>query len=380
MNVKTYIYKEGVWDIKFDTSFDSANTLVLILSSLESTIIQEKVFSISKLFSNSIIIGSSTSGEIYKDEVYEDIIVVSVVKFNTTILKNHVCKSINSSNSYQDGVDIANELSGDGLKGIFVLSDGLQTNGSQLTQGISSVIKSSVVVSGGLAGDRDKFESTWIIENGVLKDASVLAVGFYGEAIHFETASKGGWDRLGLFRIVTKSKDNVLYELDGKPALEIYKRYLGDKADELPGSGLLFPLEIKDDVDATESKVRTILSVDEQENSITFAGDIPQNSHVTFMKANFDRLVDGAGESAEMLNLHEYKNEELLCIAISCVGRKLVLKSRIDEEVEAVEEVLPPKTHIIGFYSYGEISLLASGVCDLHNQTMTLTAIWESDA
>ena len=380
MQTNLYIYKEQKWDNKFDILLDSTNTLILIFASLDASKVQNEVLNIATLFPNSIIIGASTSGEIFKEDVFDDTIVVSVTKFKSTILKHNVCKTIGNDTSYQDGVSIANELYSDNLKGIFILSDGLLTNGSNLTHGISSVIKSSIVVSGGLAGDKDKFEKTWIIKDGILKDSSVCAVGFYGKNIHFEAASKGGWDSLGLCRTVTKSKDNILYELDGKPALEIYKRYLGDKAKELPASGLLFPLELREGSDTQESKVRTVLGIDESNQSITFAGNIPQDSQVTLMKANFNRLVDGAGKSAEALNLSNYKNEPLLCIAISCVGRKLLLKSRIDEEVEAVTGILPKNANILGFYSYGEISPLASGKCDLHNQTMTLTAIWESDA
>ena len=380
MQTNLYIYKEQKWDNKFDISLDSANTLILIFSSLDQSKVQENVSNIATLFPNSIIIGASTSGEIFKEDVFDDTIIVSITKFQSTKLKNHICNTISNDTSYEDGVDIANKLYSDDLKGIFILSDGLSTNGSKLTDGICSVLKSSVVVSGGLAGDKDKFEKTWIIDRGTLKDSSVCAIGFYGENIHFEAASKGGWDSLGLRRTVTRSKDNILYELDGKPALEIYKRYLGDKAKELPASGLLFPLELREGSDTKESKVRTVLGIDESNQSITFAGNIPQGSQVTLMKANFNRLVDGAGKSAEALNLSKYTNEPLLCIAISCVGRKLVLKSRIDEEVEAVKEILPKNTNLLGFYSYGEISPLASGRCDLHNQTMTLTAIWESNA
>ncbi len=380
MQTALYLYKEKNWNTKFDISLDSKNTLILIFASLDEHKVQEEVSNIATLFPNSIVIGASTSGEILKEDVFDDTIVVSVTKFQLTKLKNHSCKTIGNDTSYQDGVSIANELYNNNLKGIFILSDGLQTNGSKLTYGISSVVKSSVVVSGGLAGDKDKFEKTWVIENGILKESAVCAVGFYGDNIHFEAASKGGWDSLGLSRTVTKSKDNILYELDGKPALEIYKRYLGDKAKELPASGLLFPLELREGVDTKESKVRTVLGIDESNQSITFAGNIPQGAEVTLMKANFNRLVDGAGKSAEELNFSNYNDEPLLCIAISCVGRKLLLKSRIDEEIEAVKEVLPKDANIVGFYSYGEISPLASGICDLHNQTMTLTAIWESDA
>lgn len=380
MNVRTHIYKQQKWDSQFEPLLDSKNTLILIFASLEEEIVQQEVLEIAKVFPSSIIFGASTSGEILNSEVYDESIVVSVTKFQSTTLHNHTCKTIGNDTSYEDGVSIAKRLNNDNLQGIFVLSDGLKTNGSKLTHGIASVLDSDVVVSGGLAGDKDKFEKTWIIDNGTLKESSVCAVGFYGDNIHFEAASKGGWDSLGLQRVVTKSKDNILYELDGKPALDIYKRYLGDKAKELPASGLLFPLQIKEEGNAEESKVRTVLAIDETNRSITFAGDIPQGAHVTFMKANFNRLVNGAGESAEMLDFSNYHGEPLLCIAISCVGRKLVLKSRIDEEIEAIEEVLPKNANIVGFYSYGEISPLASGRCSLHNQTMTLTAIWESDA
>ena len=380
MQLATYINKDNKWSEAFDTSLDSVNTLILIFASLEEEKVKEEVLNIAKLFPSSIISGASTSGEIFDDEVYDDAIVVSIAKFQSTILKNHICKSISNETSYEDGVGIAKELFHNNLKGIFILSDGLQTNGSKLTQGIASVVNSDIVVSGGLAGDKDKFEKTWIIENGKLKNSVVCAVGFYGENIHFKAASKAGWDSLGLTRVVTKSKDNILYEFDGKPALEIYKRYLGEKAKKLPGSALLFPLELKDESTSKESIVRSVLGVNEEDNSLIFAGDIPQGSHVTFMKANFNRLINGAGESAEELDFSKHNNEELLCIAISCVGRKLVLKSRIDEEVEAIEDILPKDAQIIGFYSYGEISPLDSGVCSLHNQTMTLTTIWESNA
>ncbi len=380
MQVATYLYKDNQWNKKLDTSLDSKNTLILIFASLEEEKVKEELLNIAKLFPLSIISGASTSGEIFDDEVYDDTIVVSIAKFQSTTLKNHACKPISNETSYEDGVDIAKELFHDNLQGIFVLSDGLKTNGSKLTKGIASIVHSNVVVSGGLAGDKAMFERTWIIEKDTFKDSFVCAVGFYGDNVHFQATSKGGWDSLGLTRVVTKSKDSIVYEFDGKPALEIYKRYLGDKVKDLPENALLFPLKLRDESTTEETVVRTILGINEQENSLIFAGDISQGSHVTFMKANFNHLVYGAGESAEKLDFSQYTVETLLCIAISCVGRKLVLKSRIDEETEAIKEVLPENANIIGFYAYGEISPLASGICDLHNQTMTLTAIWESNA
>ena len=385
MKNSIHIFQNGSFDKPLDMTLDSPQTLVLVFASAPKEKVETVVENLKEIYAQAVIVGASTSGEIYHDSVYEESIVVSVSRFEQTRLKlqdgDEYC-GITPQNSFEKGVKIAQALKNDRLKGIFILADGLHTNGSKLTQGIASVIGSEAVVSGGLAGDMDRFEETWVIKNAQIVSKEVCAVGFYGEAIRFVAASKGGWDRLGLTRVVTKSVDNVVYEFDGKPALEIYKRYLGEKAKELPGSALLFPLELLENGNSDETKVRTIVGIDEASQSMTFAGDIPEGSHVTFMKANFERLIEGAGESASLLDLSSYGEGkgDLLCIAISCVGRKLVLKSRIDEEIEAIEDVLPDNANVVGFYSYGEISPLASGTCDLHNQMMTLTAIWEDDA
>jgi hypothetical protein len=379
MLLETYLYTDK-WDKTLNSELDSSNTLVIVFASSKVELIKTPLLELSETFCNSVIIGASTAGEIYQDELYEDSLVVSVMKFEHTELRNSLCTLISADNSFEDGVNIAKDLYRDDLKAIFVLSDGLNANGSKLTEGLSSLIPSHIPVTGGLAADDDRFEQTWVLVDNKPMSGFVCAVGLYGDSIHIAHASKGGWDRLGIERIVTKSKDNVLYELDKQPALEIYKKYLGEKAEGLPATGLLFPLELRDEASSNESKVRTILAVNEEDQSITFAGDIPEGSHVTLMKANYNRIIDGASEAAENLQLNDYKDENILSIAISCVGRRLVLKSRVEEELEAILEVVPPKTKQIGFYSYGEISPLASGKCDLHNQTMTLTLIWESDA
>jgi hypothetical protein len=182
----------------------------------------------------------------------------------------------------------------------------------------------------------------------------------------------------GIERRITKSKANVLYELDGQPALELYKKYLGEQSKNLPLSALSFPLSIKTDRD--EDIIRTVIAINEDENAMTFAGNVPQQSTASFMKANPDRVIEGAYEAALNLNLEGYKNERLLVIAVSCIGRKLLLKQRVEEELEAILKVMPKNTLQIGMYSFGEISPARSNYCELHNQTMTLTAIWEKDA
>lgn len=247
-------------------------------------------------------------------------------------------------------------------------------------KGLNDTLGGDVVVTGGLAGDGTDFKRTWVIKDRAPQSGYVTAVGFYGDHIRLGHGSKGGWDKFGPERKVTKSDGNILYELDGRPALQLYKEYLGDRASGLPATGLLFPLAIRSSNTDGKVLVRTILAVDEAAQSMTFAGDLPEGVLAQLMRANFDRLIQGASEAAT-LTLHNQEqagtSSPTLSIAISCVGRRLVLGERTEEEIEATLDILPNGSSQVGFYSYGEISPYASRACDLHNQTMTVTTITE---
>jgi hypothetical protein len=241
-----------------------------------------------------------------------------------------------------------------------------------------SLLPRGVTVTGGLAGDGDRFQSTWTVCDSKPIARSICAVGLYGDKIRIGHGSKGGWDLFGPERRVTRSRGNVLFEIDRRPALALYKEYLGERAAGLPATGLLFPLALRRDSNDQHQLVRTILAVDEKDQSMTFAGDVPEGSLVQLMRANFDRLIEGASLAAAMAGEDTPEPNDVLAIAISCVGRRLVLGERAEEEVEAVLGSLPKGARQVGFYSYGEISPIVGGNCDLHNQTMTLTTIREA--
>ena len=321
--------------------------------------------------------GCSTSGEIWGTEIKDESLTFGIVQFENTETKTAAAPVCDPTQSFHAGESLGRTLLRPDLRGVLVLSDGLHVNGSELVRGLNAVLPESVVVTGGLAGDGVKFQRTWVLHEGKPQEKMVTAVGFYGDRIHIGHGSKGGWDIFGPERKVTRSEGNVLFELDGKPALQLYKDYLGDRANGLPATGLFFPLTIRSQNDQDKQIVRTILAVDEPTQSMTFAGDIPEGSLAQLMRANFDRLVAGASQAATLTGMNTSDHQSTLAIAISCVGRRLVLGERTEEEIEATLDVLPPHTQQIGFYSYGEISPYANGACDLHNQTMTLTTISE---
>lgn len=320
--------------------------------------------------------GCSSAGEILGGTISDDSLSVATVQFSHSQHRATWATIESASDSESVGRCLGERLQGAQLRGILVLSDGMHVNGSALVNGLRASVAPGVVITGGLAGDGARFAETWVLRGDAPASRFVCAVGLYGDRLALGCSSGGGWDVFGPERRITRSADNVLFELDGKPALELYKTYLGERAAELPASALLFPLSIRPE-GSDHSVVRTILAVDEPANTMTFAGDVPEGYRAQLMRANLERLIAGSGGAASALRGSARFGDHTLAIAISCVGRRLVLGERAEEEVEASLTELPPGTQQIGFYSYGEIS--PSGVlgCDLHNQTMTLTTISE---
>ena len=327
------------------------------------------------------IVFCSTSGEIADIDVYDNAISAIVIQFEKTEVKAIRQNQLDFENSEDLGKSLIQDLDRGDLSHVFVLSDGQVVNGSKLVTGMNSVRRERTTITGGLAGDGIDFKKTLVGLNDMPKEGEVVAIGFYGENLKIGYGSMGGWDEFGKKRNVTKSEKNVLHELNGESALKLYKEYLGEAADELPGAALYYPLGIQriDDETGESFVVRTILSIDEEAQTMTFAGDIPEGYTAQLMKRNTKRLINGA-EIAAKNALKTLGTEEApdLAILVSCVGRKVVLGQNIEEEVEAVRELMGEETAITGFYSYGEIAPKPQfSNCDLHNQTMTITTFKE---
>jgi hypothetical protein len=332
---------------------------------------------VKSLFPEGYIVFGTTSGEILKDEIHEKSVVLTAIEFeNSSFLVRTKNIGDFQNNSLKLGESLVNEFAKEGLRYLFLVSEGSMVNGSALIKGVESNKDKSVGLSGGLCGDDDRFEKTLASYNENPKQGEIVAIGFYGEQLEVTSSSYGGWTAFGPERIVTKSEDNLLYELDGKPALDLYKRYLGKQAKELPKSALLYPLSVRSSRDQ-EPIIRTILNIDEAQNTMILAGDIPLGSFVQLMMSTVEDIADGAKIAAEF-SMRNRKNKPELAVLVSCVGRKLVMDQRTEEEVEEVISIIGQQAAVCGFYSYGEMAPFAgSDFCRLHNQTMTLTLFSE---
>ncbi|WP_262732247.1 FIST signal transduction protein [Gaetbulibacter sp. NE] len=328
-------------------------------------------------FPDGHLVFGSTSGDITSQFVSDDSITVTAIEFERSTFQIKRSNVLNSDlDSFKTGQDLVNQFDQEGLKHVFVISEGSFINGSQLTKGMNAASDNELLVTGGLCGDAARFEKTLAAYNENPKQGEIIAIGFYGETFEASFAIHGGWTPFGPERIVTSSESNVLFELDGQPALDLYKKYLGEKSKELPAAALLYPLNVLS-ANEKQSYVRTILNIDEETNAMVLAGDIPENSRVQLMMTNVDNIAN-ASELAAKQAIEKRKTKPQLALLVSCIGRKLVLDQRVEEEIEEVVSIVGNDTTICGFYSYGEIAPFNLEInCQLHNQTMTITLISE---
>ncbi|MCB4799402.1 FIST signal transduction protein [Neotamlana laminarinivorans] len=353
------------------------NPLVLVFGNRflleEDTIYKE----VKEIFPTGNIVFASTSGDITAESVDDNSVTITAIEFEKSTYEIKTSNVANlTEDSFKTGEDIVKQFNTENLKFIFIVSEGSFINGSQLTKGMNSGTNNNVLITGGLCGDAARFEKTLASYNETPKEGEIVAIGFYGDTLEVSFSIFGGWTPFGPERTVTKSEGNVLYELDGLPALDLYKTYLGEKSKDLPAAALLYPMNVKIE-NEDHSIVRTILTINEEDQSMIFAGDIPVNSKVQLMMTNVDNIANASEQAAKQALVNRKNNPEIAFL-VSCIGRKLVLDQRVEEEVEEVISVVGENTVISGFYSYGEIAPFnGENNCQLHNQTMTVTLISE---
>ncbi|MEY3921814.1 MAG: hypothetical protein RL634_1575 [Bacteroidota bacterium] len=370
------VFRGNQWEGFDNLKLQASEYQLLLVFAQKSLLADPAIFKkLKEHFNAAQIVSASTAGEIIGDESIEDAVLAIAIKMEQTPFKIVHQNIEQHANSYDLGLSLAKALKKDGLSYVMILSDGHIVNGSDLLDGIKSYLGEQLPMSGGMAGDGNLFSSTLVGFGEDIKNGHVVLIGFYGDALHICIDVQRGFNYFGPERVVTKSNKNILYDIDGTKALDLYKKYLGEYVDELPGSALLFPVAILNDND--EPLVRTILSINEEDGSMVFAGNMPEGVTIRFMRSNLDQLINRAEEASKRVT--DCVDDPDLLLVMNCVGRKIILGQRRGEEIEALSKSLKGNTILAGFYTYGEFSSWEKPekTCDLHNQTVVVTAIKE---
>ncbi len=351
--------------------------LVLLFGDVELVGDRECQSLVRQAFPAAHVFGCTTAGEILKTQVRNGTLVLTAVTFEHTRLATGRVHIEGLDGSFAAGQAAIRQLPPDGLRHVFVLCEGLRVYGGDMVKGISSALPAGVSASGGFAADPALFRSTHVWCDSEPLSETVVALGFYGERLHIGLSVTGGWRPFGPDRLITRSQRNVVYEFDGRPALALYKQYLGEHAAGLPASGHLFPLELSNS-EHKNRVLRALLAVDEKEQSITYASEVPQGSYARFMMGQIEDLVSGAQKAAKANLANLGRPHPSLSLVVSCAGRREILSQRTEEEVEAIQDAFGEQTAMTGFYSYGEIGS-PEGAClpELHNETISITSMLE---
>jgi hypothetical protein len=378
MKTEQFIWTDSAgWDPTAPGGLGNAAHLVIIFCDASMHPPISRLNEIADLYPNAKILGCSSSGEIIGGQVLDHSLVLTAISFEHTRVMEHSVRLSDVQSSYEAGERLARSLDPQGLVHAFVLGDGFQGSGDPFVQGIAKHLPSNVTVTGGLAGTRANFTDSFCISNGYAEAKSASIIGLYGDRLSVGYAALSGWRPFGPHRLVTKSSGRELFEIDGRSALQLYRDYLDEHAPGLPQTALRFPLEVRRE-DEESGVVRAILSVDDERQSMTLAGEVPVGYYARLMMGSHDAIIDGAAGAAYSSYTGIGPGGAELALITSCVARKFALRQRTEEEIEAVRDVYGADTCIAGFYSYGEIGpRTKTSECRLHNQTMTVTAFRE---
>jgi hypothetical protein len=352
--------------------------LILFFGSRDALASNDAFDAFKASFPDSVIVGCSGGGQIHGEGIIDNGFTGVALKFETTKIKLVSAPVMDSYDSFQAGRSLAHNLNDEKLAGVLVFADGLELNGDELLSGISAVLPAHVVVGGGMAADDDKFQRTLVAANSAAMPNTVAAIGFYGDDVCLTSAHGDGWKPAGAEFEITASRMNKVYDFNGESALSLYERNLGEKAAQLPMSGLNFPLRICDPKNQNVQLVRTLLGIDREVGMLTFAGNLPEGWMAQLMHAEPLDLIKASAEAAEGRTLEALATAQA-SILVSCIGRRLVLGDRSAEEVKALKSALGGSPSIAGFYSYGEFASPAKdgGTPRLYNQSMTVFSISE---
>jgi hypothetical protein len=323
------------------------------------------------------LIGCTTDGEI------SDMGLTSGSAVLGGFFSDHIeCCVVSSENidrnSEQAGKDLARKLP-DSVKYIQLLSDGLTGNGCALLRGIFSVLEEGVSVVGGTAGDAGQFLQTWQFAGNRVLTNSAVALGFMGE-FKVSEGIQAGWSPIGLPKKVTRASGNILYELNGEPALEVFKRFLGKHAVGLPAVGVEYPLGIISRcADGSEDDyylLRATMSVNHDDGSLGFAGEIPEGSMVQLTCGDISSILEATRKAVAIAREGLGDTPPGMVFYFGCNARKTVLGLRTKEEYALIREGFGRDVPILGFYTYGEFCRVGcGGPCLLHNETAVVSVL-----
>jgi len=306
------------------------------------------------------IIGATTCGEIINGKILEHTLSLSISIFDTTVVKSRI---------YTFDKDFHVETIGDELisndtKAMLIFSDGLKSNADNILHDVY-LLKQDMVIAGGRAADNLAFVKTYIFNHETYSENGCVVASLSGEKLLVNSDYMLNWTPIGRDMVITKAKENVLYELNNIPILDVYKKYLGeDILNDLSRICMEFPLIIKHE----GIKIARDPLFETDDGGLMFAGNLEEGDTVRFSFGNVEDIRNYVHERFGTLK----KLPAEAVYVYSCAARKELMGEKLDDEVMMLESIAPSA----GFFTYGEY-FHASTIIELLNVTTTFILLSE---
>jgi hypothetical protein len=325
--------------------------------------------------------GCSGEGTISGDDADESNFSVVVMAISSDDLRWHNGLATGlGADSRTTGQQVAQSLSSDlstDAVGLFVFPDGTTVNFDHFFAGLEGELSSDQFLPlwGGGAGDNFAMVQTYqYCDDEVVSDGVAYAL-LSGEA-HLASTIGIGYIPIGGERKVTRSQGNVIYEIDGKPALEVLQEYLPDRVltedwgRYIPTFGLSFraPSHMEDE----EYILRGINSVNTADGSVSLQTDVQEDTSVWFSSRDKEKIITGLDRMADRIKEELGGAQPKLVLHFDCCSRgKIMLRDQEKLQIfRRFRQAVGPEVPWAGFYTYGEI-----GPVGKHNYYHAYTAV-----
>lgn len=256
----------------------------------------------------------------------------------------------------------------DGLTGSLAMDAAIQS--------AAAVLGPLCPLFGGAAGDSLNYGHTVLFAGDrIMSDALVAAQ--ISSAAPIGVGVRHGWRPASRRMAVTRSSGNLLYELDGRPALEIYRELLPNETITPDNFRMISRYHPIGFVQAgSEPLVRLPLAVTD-DGALSCVGTLPGDAFAYIMEGNPGSLIEAAAVAAERAMAALEGKPPAVAIVINCVTRPPLLGDQSQAEIDRIRSVLGATTPFIGMYSFGEIAA-DDGPPAFHNKTVAVCVLGSS--
>ncbi|MCB9755079.1 MAG: FIST C-terminal domain-containing protein [Myxococcales bacterium] len=319
------------------------------------------------------LVGVTSSGEFVDDTVYEEAIVGLLLAADRASYFTRLVDGAGKS-SREVGAALGRFAAESCARpGLLVFSAGLKADGEQIVSGVLDAVDQGAPLFGGLAGDDLTLHRTSVALGESICHDGALALVFDQARVELRGVASSGWQPIGASKTVTRAEGNLVFEIDGQPAIDVYKTILHTTGSEGMMESELPLLVYRDDGSAV---VRTAMMTDHERGALVYAGTVRQGARVRFASPPGFEITEHAVAEVKAFQEREAPAADAVLIA-SCKGRHLALGPMVEDEIEALHELWARPT--VGFFSFGEIGRLTGSGTDFHNNTFSLVTIRERE-